>query len=79
VLRETSDLGVRVSLDDFRSGFSALNKVKDLPVDDLKIDKSFIDGLVEDAVTDSIVRLIVNFVHTLGREVTPKGWRTACG
>jgi two-component system, chemotaxis family, CheB/CheR fusion protein len=56
---------VRVSLDDFGSGFSSLTYAKDLPVDGLKIDKSFIDGLGEDPVNDAIVRLIVGFAHTL--------------
>jgi EAL domain-containing protein (putative c-di-GMP-specific phosphodiesterase class I) len=73
VLRDPRSLGVRVSLDDFGSGFSALNYVKDLPVDDLKIDKSFVDGLGEDPVNDAIVRLIVDFEHTLGLEVTAEG------
>jgi EAL domain-containing protein (putative c-di-GMP-specific phosphodiesterase class I) len=73
VLRDPRSLGVRVSLDDFGSGFSALNYVKDLPVDDLKIDKSFIDGLGEDPVNDAIVRLIVDFAHTLGLKVTAEG------
>src|SRR5215211_2453810 len=45
VLRELRALGVRIDLDYFGSGFSALNYVKDLPVDALKIDKSFIAGL----------------------------------
>jgi len=40
--------------------------VKDFPVDNLKIDKSFIDSLGEYAVNDAIVRLIVYFAHTLG-------------
>jgi len=73
VLRDLSALGVRISLDDFGSGYSSLNYVKDLPVDDLKIDKSFIDGLGEDPVNDAIVRLIVDFAHTLGLKVTAEG------
>jgi diguanylate cyclase (GGDEF)-like protein len=73
VLRDLRALGVRIALDDFGSGFSALNYVKDLPVDDLKIDKSFIDGLGEDPVNDTIVRLIVDFAHTLGLKVTAEG------
>jgi diguanylate cyclase (GGDEF)-like protein len=73
VLGDLSSLGVRISLDDFGSGFSSLNYVKDLPVDDLKIDKSFIDDLGEGAVNDSIVRLIVDFAHTLGLKVTAEG------
>jgi EAL domain-containing protein (putative c-di-GMP-specific phosphodiesterase class I) len=47
VFRDLIALGVRISLDDFGSGYSSLNYMKDLPVDDLKIDKSFIDGLGE--------------------------------
>ena len=47
--------------------------MKDLPVDGLKIDKSFIDGLGEGPVNDSIVRLIMDFAHTLGLEVTAEG------
>ncbi len=42
-------------------------------MDSLKIDKSFIDGLVEGPVNDSIVRLIVNFAHMLGLKVTAEG------
>jgi predicted signal transduction protein with EAL and GGDEF domain len=61
------------TLDDFGSGFSALNYVMDLSVDGLKIDKSFVDGLGEDPVNDAIVRLIVDFEHTLGLEVTAEG------
>jgi EAL domain-containing protein (putative c-di-GMP-specific phosphodiesterase class I) len=73
VLRELSALGVRIALDDFGSGFSALNRVKGLPGDDLKIDKAFIDGLGEDTVNEAIVCLIVDFAHTLGLKVTAEG------
>jgi len=73
VLRDLRSLGVRIALDDFGSGFSSLNYVKNLPVDGLKIDKSFIDGLGEGTVNDAIVRLIVDFAHTLGLEVTAEG------
>ena len=77
VLRDLSALGVRLSLDDFGSGYSSLNYVKNLPVDDLKIDKSFIDGLGVDPVNDAIVRLIVDFAHTLGLTVTAEGVENA--
>jgi len=73
VLQDLSALGVRIALDDFGSGFSSLHYVKDLPVDDLKIDKSFIEGLGEGTVNDAIVRLIVDFAHTLGLKVTAEG------
>jgi diguanylate cyclase len=55
--------------------------VKELPVDDLKIDKSFIDKLGEDVVNDAIVRLIVDLAHTLGLKVIAEGvendWQVA--
>jgi EAL domain-containing protein (putative c-di-GMP-specific phosphodiesterase class I) len=50
--------------------------VKDLPVDDLKIDKSIIAGLGEDAVNDAIVHMIVAFAQALGITVTAQGSRT---
>lgn len=64
---------MRISLDDFGSGYSSPNYVKDLPVDDLKIDKSFIDGLGEDPVNDAFVRLIVGFAHRVGLKVIAEG------
>jgi len=73
VLRDLRSLGVRISLDNFGNGYSSLNYVKNLPVDGLKIDKSFIDGLGEGTVNDAIVRLVVDFAHTLGLEVTAEG------
>ena len=47
--------------------------MKDLPVDGLNIEKSFIDGLGEDPGNDAIVRLIVDFAHRLGLTVTAEG------
>ncbi len=73
VLQDLRSLGVRIAVDDFGSGYSSQNYMKNLPVDDLKFDKSFIDGLGEDPVNDAIVRLIVDFAHTLGLKVTAEG------
>jgi diguanylate cyclase (GGDEF)-like protein len=73
VLRDLKALGVQLSLGDFGMGYSSLNYVKDLPVDGLKIDQSFIDGLGEDPVNDAIVRFIVDFAQTLGFKVTAEG------
>jgi EAL domain-containing protein (putative c-di-GMP-specific phosphodiesterase class I) len=77
VLRDLGSLGVRIPLDDFGSVYSSLNYVKDLLVDGLKIDKSFIDGLGEAEVNGAIVRLIADFAHTLGLKVTAEGMETA--
>ena len=68
---------MKISLDDFGSGYSSLNYVKNLPVDSLKIDKSFIDGLGKGPVNDPIVRLIVDFAHALGLKVTAEGVENA--
>ena len=73
VLGDLSALGLRISLDDFGSSYSSPNYVKDLPVDDLKIDKSFIDGLGEDPVNDAIVHLIVGFAYRVGLKVIAEG------
>jgi Amt family ammonium transporter len=73
VLGDPGSLGVRIPLDDFGSGYSSLNYVKDLLVDGSKIDKSFIDGLGEAEVNGAIVRLIADFAHTLGLKVTAEG------
>jgi Amt family ammonium transporter len=76
VLRDPRSLEVRVSFDDFGSGVSSLNYGKDLTVDDLKIAKEFIEGLREGPVNDSIMRLVVDFAHTLGLEITAEGVET---
>lgn len=73
VFRDLKAFGLRLSLDDFGSGYSSLTYVKDLPVDSLKIDKSFVDGLEEDIAAGAIVRLIVELAHTLDLEVTAEG------
>ncbi len=70
-------LGVHISIDDFGKGYSSLNYLKDLPVDSLKIDKSFVDGLGSDKADTTIVRLIVDLAHTLDMEVTAEGVETA--
>jgi diguanylate cyclase (GGDEF)-like protein len=73
VLRELHDLGVGISLDDFGTGYSSLSYLKHLPVDELKIDRSFVAGLLtlpEDAV---LVRATIDLGHNLGMSVVAEG------
>ncbi len=65
--------GIRISLDDFGTGFSSLSYLKKLPIDTLKIDKSFIDTVLTDTATRIITESIINMVKTLGFESIAEG------
>ncbi len=70
-------LGVRVALDDYGTGYSSLADVAALPVDELKIDASFVAGLGSDRAQTAIVRAIVGLGHALGIAVVAEGVETA--
>ena len=72
-LKILRDHGVRVSLDDFGTGFSSLAYLKKLPIDTLKIDKSFIDTVLSDGTTRIITESIINMVKSLGMESVAEG------
>ena len=72
-LKLLRDYGIRISLDDFGTGFSSLSYLKRLPIDTLKIDKSFIDTVLEDNATRVITESIVNMVKALGFESVAEG------
>ncbi len=76
-MRMLRDYGVRVSLDDFGTGFSSLSYLKGLPIDTLKIDKSFIDTVITDDSTRIITESIVSMVKKLGFETVAEGVETA--
>ncbi len=65
--------GIRISLDDFGTGFSSLSYLKKLPIDTLKIDKSFIDTVLTDSSTRVITESILNMVKALGFESIAEG------
>ena len=67
------DLGVRVALDDYGTGYSSLADVAALPVDELKIDTSFVAGLGSDRARTAIVHAIVGLGHALGITVVAEG------
>jgi EAL domain-containing protein (putative c-di-GMP-specific phosphodiesterase class I) len=64
---------VKISVDDFGTGYSSLTYLKGLPVDEVKIDKGFVDGLVEDQADRAVVRAVVDIAHTLGLRVVAEG------
>ncbi len=66
-------LGVRFSIDDFGTGYSSLSYLKRLPADAIKIDKSFVKGLGEDAGDTVIVGMVVKLTHNFGMEVVAEG------
>jgi len=75
-LSELRKTGIRISLDDFGTGFSSLSYLKGLPIDTLKIDKSFVDTLLTDVNTKIITESIIYMVKRLGYETVAEGVET---
>jgi len=68
-----SDLGVRMSVDDFGTGYSSLANLRSLPIDELKIDKSFVAPMLKDESDLIIVRSTINLAHDLGLRIIAEG------
>ncbi len=72
-LRRLSALGCRLSIDDYGTGYSSLAYLRRLPLDELKIDKSFVMEMVRDASDHVIVRSTIDLAHNMGLAVVAEG------
>ena len=75
-LKSLSALGVRLSLDDFGTGYSSMSYLKMMPVNEVKMDRSFLWKMENDKTQELIVSTIVDLVHALGRKVVAEGVET---
>ncbi len=72
-MEKLRNFGIALSIDDYGTGYSSLSQLKRMPVDELKIDKSFIAGLVEDSQDNLIVKSTVTLAQSFGLEVVAEG------
>ena len=76
-LRELHERGVKLAFDDFGTGFASLRYLTSYPVSRIKIDRSFVAKISEDAQDAAIVRSLIAMAHNLGLSITAEGVETA--
>jgi EAL domain-containing protein (putative c-di-GMP-specific phosphodiesterase class I) len=76
VMESIRELGVHIALDDFGTGYSSLLYLKGLPIDRLKVDRSFVSGLGTSDQDPTIVSTVVDLAHKLGLRVVAEGVET---
>ncbi|MGC9457408.1 MAG: bifunctional diguanylate cyclase/phosphodiesterase [Halothiobacillaceae bacterium] len=77
ILRELADEGIRVAIDDFGTGYSSMAYLRDLPIDALKIDRTFVGDMLENEQDEVIVRSTIALGHNLGLKVVAEGVENA--
>jgi EAL domain-containing protein (putative c-di-GMP-specific phosphodiesterase class I) len=75
-LRALAHIGVRLAIDDFGTGGSSLTYLRRFPFDELKIDRTFVEGLGRSAADDAIIAATIDMAHALGMGVTAEGVET---
>jgi diguanylate cyclase (GGDEF)-like protein/PAS domain S-box-containing protein len=75
-LKRLSSRGIAISIDDFGTGYSSLSYLKNLPVDNLKIDRSFIIDICHDENDQKIVKMLINIAHSMNMSVIAEGVET---
>jgi diguanylate cyclase (GGDEF)-like protein/PAS domain S-box-containing protein len=73
ILSMLQSMGVRLSIDDFGTGYSSLTHLRELPVDEIKVDKSFVIGMRTSDADAAIVRTVIDLAHNLGKQVCAEG------
>jgi diguanylate cyclase (GGDEF)-like protein/PAS domain S-box-containing protein len=73
ILSMLQSMGVRLSVDDFGTGYSSLTHLRQLPIDEIKIDKSFVMGMRTSDADAAIVRTVIDLAHNLGKQVCAEG------
>ena len=76
VLNQLQQLGVKIAIDDFGTGYSSLTYLSKLPVNNLKIDQFFVNGIGADRDNESIVTATINLAHSLNLSATAEGVET---
>ena len=73
VLQRIRDLGIRVSIDDFGSGYSALSYLRELSIDEVKLDRQLVAPLIDDPRAASVAKAVIELTHELGVTVVAEG------
>jgi len=73
IMSMLQSMGVRLSIDDFGTGYSSLTHLRQLPIDEIKIDKSFVAGMTQSDADAAIVRTVIDLAHNLGKQVCAEG------
>ncbi len=76
ILGRIKDLGVRIALDDFGTGYSSLNHIREIPLDVIKVDRSFIRDLADSAYSKAFIKMVAELAETIGVAVCAEGVET---